>query len=63
MADPTQTDAAGATRSDVWFEDGNIIILEEGTHFKIYRGALTAHSYFQGYVRNAAASLRGRRDC
>ncbi|KZP13429.1 hypothetical protein FIBSPDRAFT_869357 [Athelia psychrophila] len=44
MAYTTQTGAAGITRSDVWFEDGNVVLQAEGTHFKVYRGALAAHS-------------------
>ncbi|KZP13430.1 hypothetical protein FIBSPDRAFT_753509 [Athelia psychrophila] len=44
MADSPQADAAGITRSDIWFEDGNVVIQAEGTHFRVYRGALAAHS-------------------
>ncbi|KZP11463.1 hypothetical protein FIBSPDRAFT_899028 [Athelia psychrophila] len=32
------------TRSDIWLEDGNIVIQAEGTQFKVYRGILAAHS-------------------
>ncbi|KZP02751.1 hypothetical protein FIBSPDRAFT_1055669 [Athelia psychrophila] len=36
-------------RSDVWFEDGNIVIQAEQTQFKIHRGVLAAQSsVFQG---------------
>lgn len=32
------------TRSEIWLEDGNIIIQAEQTQFKVYRGLLAAHS-------------------
>ncbi|KZP13431.1 hypothetical protein FIBSPDRAFT_797890 [Athelia psychrophila] len=45
MADSTHSDEAGSTtRSEIWFEDGNVVLQAEGTHFKVYRGALAAHS-------------------
>lgn len=31
-------------RSDVWLEDGNIVIQAEGKQFKVYRGVLAMHS-------------------
>lgn len=44
MADATPAHSAGITRSDIWFEDGNVIIQAEKTHFKVYRGGLAANS-------------------
>ncbi|KZP28193.1 hypothetical protein FIBSPDRAFT_817787 [Athelia psychrophila] len=35
---------ASTTRSDIWFEDGNVVIQAETTQYKIYRGALAASS-------------------
>ncbi|KAF7967492.1 hypothetical protein HWV62_34059 [Athelia sp. TMB] len=32
------------TRSDVWLEDGNIVLQAEGTQFKVYRGILALNS-------------------
>ncbi|KAF7969599.1 hypothetical protein HWV62_14510 [Athelia sp. TMB] len=32
------------TRSDIWFEDGNIVLQAESTQFKVYRGMLSRHS-------------------
>lgn len=31
-------------RSDLWFEDGNVVLEAEGTFFKVYRGNLARHS-------------------
>ncbi|KAF7966722.1 hypothetical protein HWV62_37289 [Athelia sp. TMB] len=39
---PTPT--VSATQSDIWFEDGNIVIQAERTQFKVYRGVLVEHS-------------------
>lgn len=30
--------------SDVWFDDGNVVLVAENTLFKIYRGTLKAQS-------------------
>lgn len=39
------------TRSDIWLEDGNIIIQAETTQFKVYRGVLSMHSsVFKGML-------------
>lgn len=32
--------------SDVWFDDGNIVLVAEQTAFKVYRGVLQMHSPF-----------------
>lgn len=32
------------TRSDIWFDDGNVILLAESTLFRVYRGLLSAQS-------------------
>lgn len=44
MADTAEIHASNITRSDVWFEDGNIVIQAERTQFKVYRGTLAVHS-------------------
>ncbi|KZP08423.1 hypothetical protein FIBSPDRAFT_840249 [Athelia psychrophila] len=46
MAQASSRDAQkdAIVRSDVWFEDGNIVIQAEQTQFKIYRGVLVAQS-------------------
>ncbi|KAJ7083468.1 hypothetical protein C8R44DRAFT_992026 [Mycena epipterygia] len=31
-------------RSDIWFDDGNIVVQAEDTQFRIYRGTLCSHS-------------------
>lgn len=33
-------------RSDLWWEDGNIIIEAETTRFRVYKGHLATHSEF-----------------
>lgn len=35
---------ASMTRSDIWFDDGNIVIQAESTQFKVHRSVLAAHS-------------------
>lgn len=38
-------DGPALTRDkDVWFEDGNIMVVAQDTGFRIYRGVLAAHS-------------------
>lgn len=32
------------TRSEIWFEDGNIVLQAEATLFKVYRGVLAKNS-------------------
>ncbi|KZP28181.1 hypothetical protein FIBSPDRAFT_275953 [Athelia psychrophila] len=45
MADATSpTHATDPTRSDIWFEDGNVVIQAEGKQFKVHRGVLAANS-------------------
>ena len=31
-------------RSDIWYEDGSVILQAENTHFKVYRGVLSESS-------------------
>lgn len=32
------------TRSDIWFEDGNVVLQAENTQFRVHRGVLTKSS-------------------
>lgn len=51
---------ADAKWSDIWFEDGNVVIQAEGTYFKVYRGALAASSpIFQDMFRIPQPPSRG----
>ena len=42
-----RTDSEGAEnpkRSEIWFEDGNIVLEAEGTQFRVHRGILSLNS-------------------
>lgn len=43
-SEPAVAPVANATRSDIWFMDGNIVIQAEGVQFKVTRGVLAAQS-------------------
>ena len=36
--------ADSINRSNLWFDDGNIILSVRGTHFRVHRGVLARHS-------------------
>lgn len=38
------TNSADFVRSDIWFEDGNVILVAEKVAFKVHRGQLGRHS-------------------
>ena len=40
----TQADAPNYKRGSVWFDDGNIVLVAEGTAFRVYRGILARNS-------------------
>ncbi|KAF6741453.1 hypothetical protein DFP72DRAFT_944073 [Ephemerocybe angulata] len=37
-------DQIAVTRSDIWFDDGSLVIQAENTQFKVHKGVLTRHS-------------------
>lgn len=41
---PTQTSDATVLRGDVWFEDGNILLVAEDFSFKVHQGVLSHNS-------------------
>lgn len=40
----TPLDFSGLVRTDVWFPDGNIILVAGGAAFKVHKGQLERHS-------------------
>ncbi|KAJ7629187.1 hypothetical protein DFH06DRAFT_1441715 [Mycena polygramma] len=42
--EPDEPDTIEVARSDIWFEDGNIILQAENTHFRVYKGTLCSSS-------------------
>ncbi|KAJ7458972.1 hypothetical protein FB451DRAFT_1097548 [Mycena latifolia] len=40
----SQSEPAEPVCSDIWFEDGNIVIRAENTQFRVYKGTLCSHS-------------------
>lgn len=52
----------GVTRSDIWFQDGNIIIQAEQRQFKIHRGVLIAQSSVFGDMFSLPQPLSGEQE-
>ncbi|KAJ7605360.1 hypothetical protein DFH06DRAFT_1252913 [Mycena polygramma] len=42
--DSSNLDNVKIVQSDIWFEDGNIILQAENTHFRVYKGTLCSSS-------------------
>lgn len=42
----TRQDACDLIRSDVWFEDGTVVLQADNTVFRVYAGLLSRHSAY-----------------
>lgn len=39
-----QQDFSAFTRTDIWFRDGNVVLVASGFAFKVHKGQLSRHS-------------------